>query len=548
MRGEALLDWCLKNGDYGKKLLWEFGDGKNSQIYFDEKSQSMITPKKISRGSHTLIKWTCANCGNEFWTKPNTRTSTKSGGCPLCAGNRLVKGKNDLYTWCMQHGKRGALILKEFGDGNNSQVFYEEGKELTPSDFSKATHKKIRWTCENGHSWQATVKNRILASADCPYCNPRNITVAGKNDLFTWCMNNGKYGGMLLSELGSNYDAHKIANKSLKKICWKCQKGHIWEATPADRTSRMSYCPRCAGHSTSYPEQFLYRAMKQLFPNAKNRLITFMSEQNPKGVEYDIAIMQPVCGYNDMYIEYSPTGWHRGKEDKDYEKKLLCEANNILFISVVEDSYKEYKENWKAPNIVAHLVRGQEDRFIESTLASVLEYIGRKIEDIDIEQVRIEAKRAALGIVDKENSLLYCFPDLCLEWDGNNSYTPAEVTCGSNKKVLWKCPNCNNIWEASIYTRTRGSGCPKCHWNWKKKQIVRNASFISMAKKYPNLIEELDSTKNDGLDLNEIASADDKTKVWWICKTCGKSYYQYVRSRAIGYCGCPNCKKRKRQN
>ena len=42
--------------------------------------------------------------------------------------------------------------------------------ELSPSDVSSGSHKKVWWTCEKGHSWEATIKNRALLGSGCPYC------------------------------------------------------------------------------------------------------------------------------------------------------------------------------------------------------------------------------------------------------------------------------------------------------------------------------------------------------------------------------------------
>ena len=299
MNGENLYNWCKKNGEYGTKLLYEFGDGYNKQYYFDENGVKK-TPFDYSRGTHKTIKWTCSKCDLVFFSTPNLRTCpTHTGGGPACAGNKLVKGINDLYTWCIQNGERGEKILYEFGNGNNTQIYISEDKTYTPKDFSKATSKKIKWTCVNGHTWICTIKNRVLGNANCPKCNPTNLVVTGTNDLYTWCMQNGKYGELLLSELDKEIDAHFVAKKSSKKYLWTCRKGHTWEATVADRTSRLSYCPRCSGHSTSYPEQFLYCALKQLYPNAKNRFQAFKSYSR-RGIEYDIALMQSVNGFNNI--------------------------------------------------------------------------------------------------------------------------------------------------------------------------------------------------------------------------------------------------------
>ncbi len=549
MRVEVLYDWCLRNGEYGNKLLEEFGDGNNSQEYLDVESGVIKTPLDFARGTHKKVKWTCSKCGQSYYVSPNLRTTPSSRtGCSFCAGNRLIKGKNDLLTWCISNGERGKTLLDEFGDGGNSQRFYDEEKkvEKKPSDYSRGSHTRIKWTCKNGHVWMASVKSRVTNKTNCSYCNPLNMTVPGKNDLYTWCMDNGEYGQMLLAELDKTKDAHSIAKKSSGKVKWICKRGHTWEAAPADRTSRFSYCPRCSGHSTSFPEQFLFHAIKQVFPSTRNRYQAFATETNPRGEEFDVAILQPVLVYDGVYIEYSPTGWHRGKEEKDSKKKKLCEDNNVCFICVVEDSYSEFDEEWNAPCIVAHLIHGQVESFITKVLESVLKYLGHSIDEVNLEKAKTDARKSTIGIIDIDKSLLYNYPDLCLEWDDSNPISPYEVTCGSNQKVCWKCTHCGNRWESSIYNRTLGYGCPKCHYNWKEKKVIRSATFVSMSHKYPELNAQLDRKKSMDINLNDIASANDKEKAWWICQECGSSYYQLVRSRALGYCGCPKCKREKK--
>ena len=36
------------------------------------------------------------------------------------------------------------------------------------------------------------------------------------------------------------------------------------------------------------------------------------------------------------------------------------------------------------------------------------------------------------------------------------------VSMGSGKKVWWLCNKCKNEWQASIYSRSYGKGCPYC--------------------------------------------------------------------------------------
>lgn len=52
---------------------------------------------------------------------------------------------------------------------------------------------------------------------------------------------------------------------------------------------------------------------------------------------------------------------------------------------------------------------------------------------------------------------------LLREWDTarNAPLTPQAVTYGSHTPVWWRCEN-GHEWEAVVYTRTHGSGCPFC--------------------------------------------------------------------------------------
>ena len=77
------------------------------------------------------------------------------------------------------------------------------------------------------------------------------------------------------------------------------------------------------------------------------------------------------------------------------------------------------------------------------------------------------------------------------EWDRarNAPLTPQAVTYGSHTPVWWRCEN-GHEWEAVVYTRTHGSGCPFCAG--KKAQ----AGFNDLATQYPELARQWDYTKN----------------------------------------------------
>ena len=68
-------------------------------------------------------------------------------------------------------------------------------------------------------------------------------------------------------------------------------------------------------------------------------------------------------------------------------------------------------------------------------------------------------KRVISGIDD----ILTTGPEIAKGWDyqKNQGINPAKKTRGSHDKVWWICDK-GHEWEAPIYLRTGGSGCPIC--------------------------------------------------------------------------------------
>ena len=66
------------------------------------------------------------------------------------------------------------------------------------------------------------------------------------------------------------------------------------------------------------------------------------------------------------------------------------------------------------------------------------------------------------------NDLATLRPDLAAQWHPtkNGDLKPTDVTSGSGRKVLWICP-LGHEWQAVIYSRVKGNGCPICASNKK---------------------------------------------------------------------------------
>ena len=120
-----------------------------------------------------------------------------------------------------------------------SQWLTEENLPLTPDNVTYASHRRVWWRCEAGHTWQVSPDARKTGTA-CPYCAGVR-PVVGVNDLTTaapalasqW---HPSRNGVLRPE--------DVTPGSRRAVWWQCAEGHTWRASPqAVRTG--GGCPAC---------------------------------------------------------------------------------------------------------------------------------------------------------------------------------------------------------------------------------------------------------------------------------------------------------------
>lgn len=136
-------------------------------------------------------------------------------------------------------------------------------------------------------------------------------------------------------------------------------------------------------------------------------------------------------------------------------------------------------------------------------------------------------------------SLSECYPELVEEWnrERNEGMTPADFTPGSHKKVWWICSK-GHEWQADIFARTRGSGCPVCAG----RKIIAGENDLETL--YPEIAGQWHATKNHGLLPSEVP-AHSTRKVWWVCDN-GHEWRSQIAARTRG-AGCPICSGRQVQ-
>lgn len=141
--------------------------------------------------------------------------------------------------------------------------------------------------------------------------------------------------------------------------------------------------------------------------------------------------------------------------------------------------------------------------------------------------------------ISKRNSLAVNYPALVNEWhpSRNGNLNPDNFSYGSNRKVWWRCRECDGVWEAYIPNRTiHGQGCPYCSG-------TRVSDRNSLAVNYPDLVNEWDYANNGVLKPEDISFGSTR-KVNWICPVCGYKWPCVIADRVRRGTKCPRCTDR----
>lgn len=363
-----------------------------------------------------------------------------------------------------------------------------------------------------------------------------------------WCLENNainiinEWTGIDINN--KEVDIDSITHGSSKKMLWKCRNGHTWYTTIVHRTINGSNCPYCNSFGTSFPEQFLYLALKEVFPDAENRVVVLKNKYN-RGIEFDIGIPSiPLC------IEYSPTSWHSDKKDRDILKREICHKYNVKFLAIIDDSYRELNEKISEEEIVIRLSTNR-NKQIEQ-LKEIVRHIVNKYNNnnnflIEYDKVINNADKISAGEILLEESLYFLYKELA---DEAQNIDTKLIKPGSNKIITWKCKNCNSSFEAMVYDRAiKKHGCKYCGYNWFTGRVIKAASQVVMcgvndiASQVPELAKEF-NTEYNNIKTNELRVNSHK-KIYWKCINCGYGsegeWIAQPSNRHFKKQGCPKC-------
>ena len=200
-----------------KKSIFDYSIENNIPHILNE-YKGDVDVHKMGFDSTVPVKWVCEN-GHEVIESPHVRLRRKNAFCPICGKNR--KGS------LLQNDKEMAKLYSK-----NNKV----PADMIPCDSSA----NVEWECEHGHTWNRTIANQVKIRT-CPVCAKR--VPSEKYSLFALHPELKKE---WIAEKNGDIGEKEIMPNANKKFWWKCENGHEYLCTAADR-HRGKGCPYCAG-------------------------------------------------------------------------------------------------------------------------------------------------------------------------------------------------------------------------------------------------------------------------------------------------------------
>ncbi len=305
---EALFDPTTVKAGTGRKMPWRCANGHEWQASVGQRAslasgcpmcagqrvipgvndlltlfpelagEALFDPSQVMAGSSRSLPWRCSQ-GHEWSAVVSSRTGN-GRGCPMCAGQRAIKGVNDLATthpglaseclddpttlmpgtnrkarWRCPAGHEYSMAPSERTGAGASCPYCLNRKVLVgfndlatthpglaseclddPTRFTAGSGKKARWRCPAGHEWSSVVGSRTGQGIGCPYCSGQRV-LAGFNDLATVRPD--------IARQAVEFDTTTVTYRSGRKVRWRCEHGHEWSATVANRSAGIG-CPSCA--------------------------------------------------------------------------------------------------------------------------------------------------------------------------------------------------------------------------------------------------------------------------------------------------------------
>lgn len=493
----------------GKRVLKGFNDLATKRPDLAEEwhpTKNKEKPSEVVANSNTDYWWKCSVCGYEWPKSPNARSHGR--GCPVCRGQKVLSGVNDLKT-------TNPEIAAEWHPTKNG--------DLKPDAVRPKSNEQAWWKCSVcGHEWPAYIYSRTEGKG-CPKCADqlhtsfpeqaiyyylKQIDDTVKNrelidnyevDIYIPSQNLGvEYDGAYYHNNNSAKKRETLKNEKLKSLGVRLIRVKEYKTDNPEIRFENDILSYSLMKNYFYLDDVIRILIEKVFPDSVSIIDVNTNRDRIKIQEsYKQGALKNSFGSRHPEIAKE---WHPTKNGNLKPEMFSCGSHqNITWIC-------EYGHEWPAEiktrvsgcgcPVCANkiLLKGFNDLATKRPdLAE--EWHPTKNGDLKPTDVLFREKHEVIwrcrknpkhewqaSVIDRfngrrgcpfcsnrkvlagDNDLATKRPDLAEEWHPtkNGNKKPSEYVPGSSEKIRWRCPVCGHEWRTSIVSRNKGSGCPEC--------------------------------------------------------------------------------------
>ena len=364
-----------------------------------------------------------------------------------------------------------------------------------PSTVTKGSHKNLSWECSENHKWNATVKDRTQGRG-CPLCflaSPRKFRpLAIENPT--------------LAKQAFGWNPMDFGVASNKKMTWKCELEHTWDATIRSRSGSRG-CPYCSNNKI-WPG---FNDIATTHPEISKTIYKDNPETISAGSEKKVRWICSIGHIFEMEV--------KKRIGRNYGCPYCSNSKLLIGFNDFETKHPEFAkeaDGWDPKTVIggSAVFRNWKCNKGHSYSAKVS---SRDARDSGCPYCANQA------VLPGFNDLATTHPELAIQADG---WDPTKFI-SSKKNLNWKCKKGHKT-KASIQTRKSGSDCRVCV----NQEVL--FGFNDLQTKFPKIAAEA-----VGWDPKKVFPKSSK-RMMWQCKE-GHKWKATVGSRTGLHAGCPTC-------
>lgn len=496
---EILLDWDFENNN--------------------------LHPEEVFLKEKRPVFWKCHICSYQWSSSIYGHIKRQPDGtyslrkCKFCSDKVKVAGINDFKA-----------LYPEL-----AQEYVPELNSIPLEGLAPTSMDKIFWRCNTCNQiFDCAPGSRVGAGRSgkgCPFCTHKR-PIKGKNDLITWCENNGQQALLLEWDFSRNKkQPEDYYYKTSKSVHWKCNNNasHIWDASIADRILGRSKCPTCfkvkprLKFSEAHPEMLKYwdYEKNEFGPDHYNE---FSNEsvfwKCDKGHSFE-----------QLIFRFSSKGFYC----------IICENTQLVKqVNDLKTMYPEIAADWdyEKNQFSPEHYKVNANKKVWWICPDGHPSYQRTIRERVLERDKNCPICMNTGVVAGINDALSHYPKLKKIWDykGNVGKGPGEISFKYQRKIDCTCTKGHHWNEYLSALINADFTCAHCE---DRKPLL---GFNTLIDLYPDIAADWDYDDPHNQSVTpDLVTTTKGVQYAWICQECGNTYLASIPDRLKNKKGCLFC-------